>query len=91
MLYIKGREYKVTVKYLDKAVEDYIETALKTIFQIHCESPPGDILVFLSGQEEIQNLTAQIESYLPSLDPRKMKVRSFLHCMTSRWVRTDSA
>jgi HrpA-like RNA helicase len=64
----------VTIKYLEKGVEDYLLAALKTIFTIHYQSPPGDILVFLSGQDEIENLKSQIETYLPTLDPKKQKV-----------------
>lgn len=63
--------------YLQEATSDYIDAALKCIFQIHYTCPPGDVLVFLAGQEEIENLKAQIETYLPTLDAKKMQV-SFL-------------
>ena len=78
VLYIKGREHKVQIKYLDKPIQDYLEGALKTIFQIHYMAPPGDVLVFLSGQEDIESLRLQIESFLPTLDQKKMQV-SFPH------------
>ena len=32
---------------------DYVDAALDTVMQIHLSEPPGDILVFLTGQEEI--------------------------------------
>lgn len=35
--------------------DDYLDAALVSIFQIHQHEPPGDILVFLTGQEEIEN------------------------------------
>jgi len=62
--------------YLEEATPDYIDAALKCIFQIHYTCPPGDVLVFLAGQEEIENLRAQIENYLPTLDSKKMHVRA---------------
>lgn len=33
---------------------DYVEAAVVSILQIHVTQPPGDILVFLTGQEEIE-------------------------------------
>lgn len=35
---------------------DYLEAAIRTVVQIHICEPPGDILVFLTGQEEIEAL-----------------------------------
>jgi ATP-dependent RNA helicase DHX8/PRP22 len=32
---------------------DYLDAGLITVMQIHLAEPPGDILVFLTGQEEI--------------------------------------
>ena len=39
-----------------EAQTDYIDAALITTLQIHVEEPPGDILVFLTGREEIEAL-----------------------------------
>ena len=33
---------------------DYLEACVVTVLQIHVTQPPGDILVFLTGQEEIE-------------------------------------
>ena len=35
-------------------VADYLEAAVETVFKIHVTEPPGDILVFLTGQKEIE-------------------------------------
>lgn len=35
--------------------DDYLDAALVAVFQIHQNEPKGDILVFLTGQEEIEN------------------------------------
>ena len=63
------------VQYLDRPIQDYLEGALKAIFQLHYTAPPGDVLVFLSGQEDIESLRLQMETFLPSLDAKKLKVR----------------
>lgn len=50
---------------------DYVDSALVTAFQIHQEEAPGDILIFLTGQEEIENLEKLIEEYAVDL-PRNV-------------------
>jgi hypothetical protein len=39
---------------------DYLEAAIRTVVQIHLCEPPGDILVFLTGEEEIEDACNKI-------------------------------
>ena len=39
---------------------DYLEAAIRTVVQIHICEPPGDILVFLTGEEEIEDACKKI-------------------------------
>jgi hypothetical protein len=39
---------------------DYLEAAIRTVVQIHSCEPPGDILVFLTGEEEIEDACRKI-------------------------------
>ncbi|KAL5723812.1 RNA helicase [Ranunculus cassubicifolius] len=50
---IPGRRFPVEMLYTRAPEADYIDAAIATILQIHMREPPGDILVFLTGQEEI--------------------------------------
>ncbi|CAM9579809.1 unnamed protein product [Ectocarpus fasciculatus] len=50
---IPGRTFPVEILYCKEPESDYLEAALITIMQIHLSEPAGDILVFLTGQEEI--------------------------------------
>jgi pre-mRNA-splicing factor ATP-dependent RNA helicase DHX38/PRP16 len=34
--------------------EDYVDSAVKQALQIHISHPPGDILIFMTGQEDIE-------------------------------------
>ncbi|KAI0518207.1 P-loop containing nucleoside triphosphate hydrolase protein [Xylaria bambusicola] len=52
---LKGRTYPVDVLYLESPAEDYVEKAVSTVFEIHNSEPDGDILVFLTGREEIDS------------------------------------
>lgn len=50
---IPGRRYPVDIHYTSQPEANYLNAAITTIFQIHTTAPKGDILVFLTGQEEI--------------------------------------
>ncbi|OWB63872.1 hypothetical protein B5S29_g4886 [[Candida] boidinii] len=53
VLKIPGRTYPVEIFYSVRPEMDYIAATLESIIQIHLENPSGDILVFLTGREEI--------------------------------------
>lgn len=67
---IEGRMYPVDVLYLEKPAEDYVERAVQTVFEIHTKEPDGDILVFLSGREEIDTAVQAISERAANLHPR---------------------
>lgn len=50
---IPGRTYPVEILYTKEPEPDYLDASLITVMQIHLSEPQGDILVFLTGQEEI--------------------------------------
>eukprot|EP00986_Skeletonema_menzelii_P000132 scaffold31_cov132-Skeletonema_menzelii.AAC.6 len=52
---IPGRMYPVDIYYTKAPEADYVDAAIVTVLQIHISQPlDGDILVFLTGQEEIE-------------------------------------
>ncbi len=52
---IPGRMYPVDIFYTKSPEADYVDAAVVTVLQIHVSQPlGGDILVFLTGQEEIE-------------------------------------
>ncbi|OQO12299.1 hypothetical protein B0A48_02940 [Cryoendolithus antarcticus] len=64
---IEGRAFPVDVHYLSAAVEDYLERAIKTVFEIHADEPEGDVLVFLTGRDEIERAIEMVADRLPGL------------------------
>lgn len=69
VLYLEGRQHPIQIYYTKQPQSDYLQAALVTIFQIHQEAPPSqDILVFMTGQEEIEALARtcrDIAKHLP--------------------------
>jgi len=50
---IPGRTFKVESYFAKTPMVDYVDAAVKQVLQIHLTLPPGDILVFMTGQEDI--------------------------------------
>lgn len=58
---IPGRRYPVDIHYTPQPEANYLAAAVTTIFQIHITQTKGDILVFLTGQEEIEAAEQNIQ------------------------------
>ncbi|GMH55836.1 hypothetical protein TrRE_jg6626, partial [Triparma retinervis] len=60
LMKVPGRTHPVEIFYTAQPERNYVEAAIRTTLQIHqCESP-GDILVFLTGEAEIEDCCRQI-------------------------------
>ena len=60
LLAVPGRTYPVEIFYTAEPERDYLEAALRTVLQIHATEPEGDILLFLTGEEEIEDACRKI-------------------------------
>ncbi|XP_014880106.1 ATP-dependent RNA helicase DHX33 [Poecilia latipinna] len=69
VLYLEGRQHPIQIYYTKQPQSDYVQAALVSVFQIHQEAPQShDILVFMTGQEEIEALARtcrDIAKHLP--------------------------
>lgn len=70
--------FPVEVCYLKEPVSDYCEAAVNTVFNIHMKEPAGDILVFLTGREEIDSVLQEVadraQRYVTWLDSQSQVV-----------------
>jgi ATP-dependent RNA helicase DHX8/PRP22 len=66
---IPGRTYPVEILYTKEPEPDYLDAALITIMQIHLAEPAGDILLFLTGQEEIDTAAETLYERMKALGP----------------------
>lgn len=74
ILYVKGRQHPVQIFHTSVSQTDYVDAALRTFFQIHTDRPPGDVLIFLPGQEDIDSLDKSIKMYARRLPEERMTV-----------------
>ena len=61
--------FPVEILYAKEPEPDYLDSALITTMQIHLSEPPGDILVFLTGQEEIDTACEILYERMKALGP----------------------
>lgn len=69
---IPGRAHPIEVFYTQEPEPDYVEAAIRTVLMIHRAEEPGDILLFLTGEEEIEDACRKIKaeaSDMSELDP----------------------
>ncbi|KAL7274102.1 DEAH-box ATP-dependent RNA helicase prp43 [Rhizina undulata] len=60
LLAVPGRIHPVEIFYTPEPERDYVEAALRTVLQIHATEPEGDVLLFLTGEEEIEDACRKI-------------------------------
>ncbi|KAL0236789.1 hypothetical protein PCE1_000186 [Barthelona sp. PCE] len=85
VLFVKGRQHPIAYHMLKSPVPDYVEAAINSVFHIHLHGKPGDILVFLTGQEEIEStaeIITQRSEFLPK-DVLKLQVTTLFAAMQS--------
>ncbi|KAK1752262.1 ATP-dependent RNA helicase [Echria macrotheca] len=66
---IPGRTFPVEILYSREPESDYLDAALTTVMQIHLSEPMGDILLFLTGQEEIDTSCEILYERMKALGP----------------------
>ena len=64
---IPGRTFPVETYFAKSVQEDYVMAAVKQTLQIHFNSPPGDILIFMTGQEDIEGTCTVLAEKMESL------------------------
>uniref|UniRef100_A0A7N2R3I7 RNA helicase n=1 Tax=Quercus lobata TaxID=97700 RepID=A0A7N2R3I7_QUELO len=57
---VPGRLHPVEIFYTEEPESDYLDAAIRTVVQIHTSETPGDVLVFLTGEEEIEDACRKI-------------------------------
>jgi ATP-dependent RNA helicase DHR2 len=77
VIHIMGRQFPVTVTHEPRPVADIQDALLKRVLKVHVEEPlPGDILAFLTGQEEIEVAQKLIEEYAATLASNMPKIKA---------------
>jgi len=67
LVMVPGRTHPVEIFYTQEPERDYLEAAIRTVVQIHRCEPPGDVLLFLTGEEEIEDACGKIRNEIKNI------------------------
>ncbi|KAI3860276.1 hypothetical protein MKX03_030957, partial [Papaver bracteatum] len=84
---VPTRQYPVTIHFSKRTdVVDYIGQAFKKVISIHKRLPPGGILVFVTGQREVEYLCKKLRGA-----SNELKNRNKFKCKTDEkpWEQAD--
>ncbi|KAI3380849.1 hypothetical protein SNEBB_002371 [Seison nebaliae] len=70
LLTVPGRTFQVEIFYTPEPENNYLDAAIKTVIQIHMCEKEGDILLFLTGQEEIDESCKRLENEVLNMGER---------------------
>ena len=65
---IPGRTFPVDIMWSEKIMDDYVDAAVKKALEIHIKEPPGDILIFMTGQEDIEATVVLLAERLEKIE-----------------------
>ena len=71
---IEGRTFPIEIYHSLEPQEDYISTTVKAVIQVLLFEDRGDILVFLTGQEEIEEVRMMLTERLDKIDLQKFGI-----------------
>ncbi|XP_025086245.1 probable ATP-dependent RNA helicase DHX35 [Pomacea canaliculata] len=74
ILTVEGREYPVDVHYTLDPVPDYLKATVDTVMKIHFNERPGDVLAFLTGMEEVDNVVHRLIEEAKKLKKEDLKM-----------------
>ncbi|KAI0000128.1 pre-mRNA-splicing factor ATP-dependent RNA helicase PRP43 [Russula compacta] len=78
---IPGRTHPVEIFYTQEPEPDYLEAAMRTVLMLHRAEDPGDILLFLTGEEEIENACRMLRIEADDLIARQPDTVGPLTCI----------
>jgi len=79
-LSVSGRSYAVEVFYSAIPVPDYVQEAVNTVIKIHENEEDGDVLVFLTGQDEVDRAVTLLNQHALDYTGKRNKCK-FNHTM----------
>jgi ATP-dependent RNA helicase DHX37/DHR1 len=57
---VAARQYPVSIHFNRRTVSDYVTESIRKTSKIHARLPPGGILIFLTGQNEIDTVCRKL-------------------------------
>ncbi|KAI1309353.1 putative ATP-dependent RNA helicase DHX35 [Halotydeus destructor] len=83
ILSVEGRSHPIDVHYIREPIANYVTACVETVIKIHENERSGDVLVFLTGQDEVEEAVHMLKEYSKSLKEDKDVKKMFVLPMYS--------
>ncbi|KAJ9589594.1 hypothetical protein L9F63_017179, partial [Diploptera punctata] len=84
---VESRQFPVTVHFNKQTATNYVTEAFKKTCKIHNKLPEGGILIFLTGQQEIDALVRKLQKSFPA---RNVKNRNNNSSKSDKCLETEN-
>ncbi|XP_078150328.1 RNA helicase family protein isoform X1 [Carex rostrata] len=68
VLNVPGTLFPVEKLYSRERPTNFLESSLKTALDIHLKEPPGDVLIFMTGKDDIDKMVSKLEEKIQNLE-----------------------
>nr|CAI5831774.1 unnamed protein product [Callosobruchus analis] len=75
---VEGRQYPVDIYYVVEPVPCYVQASVDTVLNINSSKEPGDILVFLTGQEEVDRAVRLLNEHSVLIEESRKKEKLYV-------------
>ncbi|XP_017112910.1 probable ATP-dependent RNA helicase kurz [Drosophila elegans] len=65
LLKVEARQFPVTIHFQKRTPDDYVAEAYRKTLKIHNQLPEGGILIFVTGQQEVNQLVRKLRRTFP--------------------------
>ncbi|XP_020803504.1 probable ATP-dependent RNA helicase kurz [Drosophila serrata] len=69
LLKVEARQFPVTIHFQKRTPDDYVAEAYRKTLKIHNQLPEGGILIFVTGQQEVNQLVRKLRRTFPFHPP----------------------
>ncbi|XP_065364159.1 probable ATP-dependent RNA helicase kurz [Calliphora vicina] len=76
LIKVQARQFPVTVHFQKRTPDNYVEEAYRKTVKIHSSLPEGGILIFVTGQQEVNQLVRKLRRTFPYKKPEKQIEKS---------------
>nr|CAD7445397.1 unnamed protein product [Timema bartmani] len=73
-LRVETRQFPVTLHFAKRTPQDYLSEAYRKTCKIHSENPSGGILIFVTGQREVNSLVRKLRRAFPLKRARSKRI-----------------
>lgn len=91
VVHIGARQHPVTIHFNRRTVQDYVTEAVKKASKIHTRLPHGGILIFMTGQQEVQTVCRKLrQKYGPQAASRLANAQPERQPVSARVADTEA-